>query len=145
MHGKCMGSFWEIFIGPFNLITAVVGVPADNGVPVRSSCDRTTSRETNTLATQPTTTKTFAGYIYGNSPNFSKTIAMQEVLHVRIKKDYAEAIIIDLQKMEAVEIISDDVPAWQMDLVKERMEEYKRNPIVLQDFDNAMIDIETEL
>lgn len=30
MHGKCVGSFWEIFIGPFNLITAVVGVPADN-------------------------------------------------------------------------------------------------------------------
>lgn len=70
---------------------------------------------------------------------------MQEVLHVRIKKDYAEAIIIDLQKMEAVEIISDDVPAWQIDLVKERMEEYKRNPIVLQDFDCAMNDIETEL
>jgi hypothetical protein len=70
---------------------------------------------------------------------------MQEVLHVRIKKDYAEAIIIDLQKMEAVEIISDDVPAWQIDLVKERMEEYKRNPIVLEDFDSAMNDIETEL
>ncbi|MBL7693031.1 MAG: hypothetical protein JNM41_15665 [Flavipsychrobacter sp.] len=70
---------------------------------------------------------------------------MQEVFHLRVKKDYAEAIIIDLQKMDAVELLSDDIPGWQVDLVKERMEEYKRNPIVLQDFDSAIDDIEKEL
>jgi len=69
----------------------------------------------------------------------------QEILHLRIKKDYAEAIINDLQKLEAVELLSDDIPAWQMDLVNERMAEYKRNPIVLQDFDTAIDDIEKEL
>jgi len=70
---------------------------------------------------------------------------MQDVFRLRVKKDFAEAIIFDLQKMDAVELINDDIPLWQMDLVKERMEDYKRNPIVLQDFDSAMDDIEKEL
>lgn len=70
---------------------------------------------------------------------------MQDVFRLRVKKDFAEAIIFDLQKMDAVELINDDIPLWQMDLVKERMENYRRNPIVLQDFDSAMDDIEKEL
>ena len=47
--------------------------------------------------------------------------------------------------MDAVELINDDIPFWQMDLVKERMENYRRNPIVLQDFDSAMDDIEKDI
>jgi hypothetical protein len=37
---------------------------------------------------------------------------MQDVFHIRIKKDYAEAVINDLHKMDAVELINDDMPAW---------------------------------
>ena len=33
---------------------------------------------------------------------------MEETYHIRIKKDYASAIIKDLEKMDAVEVLHDD-------------------------------------
>lgn len=33
------------------------------------------------------------------------------------------------------------IPAWQMDVVKERMQDYKANPSQAVDFDEAMDDI----
>ena len=58
---------------------------------------------------------------------------MNTTYHVRIKKEYAAALIEDLEKMDAVELISDkeediDIPQWQMDEVKKRIEYYDKNP-----------------
>ena len=38
-----------------------------------------------------------------------------------------------------------DVPGWHKDLVRKRLEEYKKNPGIAMDFDSAMDDIEKEL
>lgn len=38
-----------------------------------------------------------------------------------------------------------DIPPWQMDEVRERMEEYKKNPDLALDFDKTMDEIEEEL
>ena len=37
------------------------------------------------------------------------------------------------------------IPSWQMDLVRERMEDYKNNPDQAMDFDTAMDEIEAGL
>lgn len=71
---------------------------------------------------------------------------MPDTLHIRIKKDYAAAIIKDLEKMEALEMLSDnDIPDWHIQIVTERLEEYKKNPKLALDFDDAMDDLEKEL
>lgn len=38
-----------------------------------------------------------------------------------------------------------NIPQWQMDQVRERSEEYKKNPSIGLDFDEAMKKIENEL
>jgi hypothetical protein len=59
---------------------------------------------------------------------------MQETYHIRIKKDYAAAVIEDLQKMKAVEVIADDeVPEWQKKEVRRRAKEIKKDPSILVD------------
>ncbi|MES2701427.1 MAG: addiction module protein [Bacteroidota bacterium] len=72
---------------------------------------------------------------------------MSETFHVKIKKDYAAAILKDLEKMDAVELLIEDdtIPEWQVNLVNERMAEYKKNPGIALDFDEAMDDIEKDL
>ena len=59
--------------------------------------------------------------------------------HIRIKKEYAAAIIEDLQKKDAVELIPEqeafDVPQWQQDEVRKRIDKYKNNPELLIDED----------
>lgn len=50
---------------------------------------------------------------------------MPNTYHIRIKKDYAAAIIEDLQKMDAVEFLSDestDIPGWQIDLGRKELQ-----------------------
>lgn len=57
--------------------------------------------------------------------------------HIRIKKDYAEAIIADLQKKDALEFVPEDeafeVPQWQKDEVRKRIEKYRNNKELLID------------
>ena len=57
---------------------------------------------------------------------------MVTTYHIRIKKDYATAVIEDLQKMDAVELIPDEeaygVPQWQQDEVRKRIERYRQHP-----------------
>ena len=64
---------------------------------------------------------------------------MSVTYHIRIKKEYAAAIIEDLQKKEAVELVPEeeafDVPQWQKDEVRSRIEKYKNNPELLIDED----------
>ncbi len=38
-----------------------------------------------------------------------------------------------------------DIPEWHKDLVKQRLDDYKKNPGSALDFDSAMDDIEKEL
>jgi Putative addiction module component len=60
--------------------------------------------------------------------------------HIRIKKEYAAAVIEDLQKMDAVELMNDedafDIPQWQKDEVRRRIEKYKNNSGQLIDEDS---------
>ena len=65
---------------------------------------------------------------------------MDEVYYIRIKKDYAAAVIQDLQNMEAVELIREEeieIPAWQKELVNLEKKKIKENPAMLVDWQTA--------
>ena len=67
---------------------------------------------------------------------------MDATYHIRIKKEYAASLIEDLQKVDAVELVSDkeneiDIPQWQMDEVKRRIEYYDKNPHELISWEDA--------
>ncbi len=54
---------------------------------------------------------------------------MPNTLYVRIKKDYAAAIIKDLQKLDAVELLEEaPVPEWQKKEVRKRLKDLQKNP-----------------
>ena len=57
---------------------------------------------------------------------------MSATYHIRIKEDYAAAIIEELQKKDAVEFVAEeeafDVPQWQREEVRRRIDKYKKNP-----------------
>lgn len=54
---------------------------------------------------------------------------MPGTLYVRIKKDYATAIIKDLQKLDAVELLEEaPVPEWQKKEVRKRLKGLQKNP-----------------
>ena len=61
---------------------------------------------------------------------------MSLTYHIRIKKDYAASLIQDLQKMNAIELITEnEVPQWQMDEVNQRIKKYENKPELLLDED----------
>jgi len=61
---------------------------------------------------------------------------MSLTYHIRIKKDYAASLIEDLQKMDAIELITEnEVPQWQMDEVNQRIKKYENKPELLLDED----------
>ncbi len=66
---------------------------------------------------------------------------MQKKYHIRIKKDYAVAVIEDLQKMDAVELLPDDnefkIPDWQKELGREEVKKISNNPALLSDWEKA--------
>jgi len=50
---------------------------------------------------------------------------MANTFHIRIKKEYAAAVIEDLQKMDAVELISESefqIPDWQIELGRKEVQ-----------------------
>ncbi len=47
---------------------------------------------------------------------------------IKIKKNYASAIIEDLKQVDAIEIIEDPVPEWQKQESLKRLSEMKSNP-----------------
>ncbi len=54
---------------------------------------------------------------------------MPDILHIRIKKNYAANIIKDLQKLDAVELIEEaPVPEWQKKEVRKRLKDIQKNP-----------------
>ena len=54
---------------------------------------------------------------------------MSEILFVQIKKNYAAAIIKDLQKLDAVELLEEaPAPEWQKKEVRKRLKGLQKNP-----------------
>lgn len=48
-------------------------------------------------------------------------------------------------KYKGIEQAEIDIPQWHKDLVRQRLEDYRKNPGSAMDFDSAMDDIEKEL
>ncbi|WP_254411837.1 hypothetical protein [Dyadobacter diqingensis] len=73
---------------------------------------------------------------------------MALIYHIRVKKEYATSVIEDLQKMEAIEILTDDneteISQWQMDLVNQRIKKYKDNSALLIEEDPAFKILDAE-
>lgn len=62
--------------------------------------------------------------------------------HIRIKKEYASALIEDLQQVNAIEIIEDEIPDWQKKETQNRLANMKSNPssaLSEKDFFKALI------
>lgn len=47
---------------------------------------------------------------------------------IKIKKEYASAIIEDLKQVDAIEIMEEPVPEWQKEESLKRLSEMKTNP-----------------
>lgn len=47
---------------------------------------------------------------------------------IKIKKEYASAIIEDLKQVDAIEIMEEPVPEWQKEESLKRLSEMKANP-----------------
>lgn len=65
---------------------------------------------------------------------------MSDTIHIRIKKDYAMAIIEDLQKMQAIELVGENdfaIPDWHQQLVKDELKKITDNPALLVNWDTA--------
>lgn len=67
---------------------------------------------------------------------------MANTYHIKIKKDYAVAVIEDLQKMDAVELLTDNenefhIPDWQKELGREEVKKISNNPALLSDWEKA--------
>jgi hypothetical protein len=63
---------------------------------------------------------------------------MPDTLYVRIKKEYAAAIIKDLQKLDAVELLEEaPVPEWQKKEVRKRLKDLQKNPSKAVSWDDA--------
>lgn len=65
---------------------------------------------------------------------------MNDTYFLRIKKDYAAAVIEDLQKMEAVELIDEHnfaVPDWHKEKVLEAKKQAEQNPSLLMDWNTV--------
>lgn len=52
---------------------------------------------------------------------------MENSYHIKIKKEYASAIIEDLQLVNAIEIVG-EIPLWQQEEVAKRLQKMKENP-----------------
>jgi hypothetical protein len=63
---------------------------------------------------------------------------MEEIVHLRIKKQYAVALIEDLILAQALEPVEDsdrEVPEWQKEAVRQTLRQVKEHPEQLQAWD----------
>lgn len=63
---------------------------------------------------------------------------MDEVVHLRIKKEYAAELIADLIRADALEQVSlnePEIPEWQKEAVRKTLEEIKNHPETLQSWE----------
>jgi hypothetical protein len=73
---------------------------------------------------------------------------MEDTYFIRIKKDYAAAVIEDLQKMDAVELITDDnfeIPDWQKEEVLEAVKYAEENPSTLMEWSEVKANIKRRI
>ena len=70
---------------------------------------------------------------------------MPEYYRLRIKKDYAAAVIEDLQKLKAIELLSEDadIHEWQKKEVRKRAKELQKNPDTAISWKDAQKKIKT--
>ena len=69
---------------------------------------------------------------------------MQGYYFIRVRKNYASAIIEDLQKMDAVELLEANdtsIPQWQQKEVLARLDALDNNPETAIDWTSAMTKI----
>jgi len=70
------------------------------------------------------------------------------IYHIKIKKEYASAIIEDLQQVDAIEIVEEPIPEWQKKESLKRLNEMKQNPssaISEQDFFKAAENLDEKI
>ncbi len=67
---------------------------------------------------------------------------MQKTFRLLIKKEYAAAIIEDLAKLDAIEILP-DIPQYQIDEIRSRKKHYKLHPEELVSWEDAQKLIKT--
>jgi hypothetical protein len=63
---------------------------------------------------------------------------MEEIVHLRIKKQYAAALIEDLIQAQALEPVEDpegEVPEWQKEAVRKTLLQVQQHPEKLQSWD----------
>lgn len=68
--------------------------------------------------------------------------------HIKIKKEYASAILEDLQQVDAIQILEEPVPAWQQQESSKRLNEMKENAskvIEEDDFFSALEENDDEI
>ena len=51
-----------------------------------------------------------------------------QVYYIKIKKEYASALIEDLQQVDAIEIIEEPIPEWQKKETLARLQKMKDDP-----------------
>ncbi len=51
-----------------------------------------------------------------------------QVYHIKIKKEYASALLEDLRQVDAIEIIAEPIPEWQKKETLKRLAEMKADP-----------------
>lgn len=51
-----------------------------------------------------------------------------QVYYIKIKKEYASALIEDLQQVNAIEIIEEPIPEWQKKATLARLQKMKDDP-----------------
>lgn len=52
----------------------------------------------------------------------------ETVYHIKIKKEYASAILEDLQQVDAIQIVEEPTPEWQKEETLKRLAEMKSDP-----------------
>jgi hypothetical protein len=63
---------------------------------------------------------------------------MEEIVHLRIKKEYAAELIEDLIRAEALEPVTEndtDIPEWQKEAVRQTLRQLEEHPEQLQAWD----------
>jgi hypothetical protein len=66
--------------------------------------------------------------MYIQKHNFDKTKMSDSIYHIKIKKEYASAVIEDLKQADAIEIVEESIPEWQKKESLKRLQEMKQNP-----------------
>ena len=64
-----------------------------------------------------------------------KIITMEEIVHLRIKKEYAAELIEDLIRAEALEPVTEndtDIPEWEKEAVRQTLRQVQEHPEQLQ-------------